>query len=98
MMRASMGNAVMDIAAPRNKTASKSVTFSEKRPGTLLIQSAKRPPRIKGATIYLRQRPKPRCDLWRARDGRTQRRPSCRALNEKKVSLIFARHFDLGIN
>jgi hypothetical protein len=41
----------MDIAAPRNKTASKSVAFSEKSPGTLLIQSAKKPPRIKGATI-----------------------------------------------
>ena len=51
MLRANIGNAVMDVAAPKNKTASKSVALSEKSPGTLLIQNAKKPPRIKGTTI-----------------------------------------------
>ena len=51
MMRANIGNAVMDVAAPKNKTASKSVALSGKSPGTLLIQNAKKPPRIKGTTI-----------------------------------------------
>ena len=51
MMRASMGNAVMDIAAPRNSIASNLVARSEKRPGVLKTASARAAPRTIGTTM-----------------------------------------------
>ena len=51
MMRASMGKAVMDMAAPRNRMASNCVALSEKRPGTPISQRARPEPNAKGASM-----------------------------------------------
>ena len=51
MILASMGNAVMDMAAPMKSTASVRVAFSENKPGSLNNHKVTRPPRMKGAII-----------------------------------------------
>ena len=51
MIRANIGNAVIDIAAPRNSIASNSVAFSENNPGILTKPIANNAPRMNGAAI-----------------------------------------------
>jgi hypothetical protein len=51
MIRASIGNAVMARAAPRNSAACHAVVRSEKRPGIRTSQRARAAPSAKGATI-----------------------------------------------
>ena len=50
-MRASIGNAVMDSAAPRNSIASKRVACVENSPGSLTRNMARPAPRMNGATM-----------------------------------------------
>ena len=51
MMRASIGNAVIDIAAPRKSIASAVVTRSEKRPGMRVKAIARPEPSANGSSM-----------------------------------------------
>ena len=51
MILASIGNAVIDIAAPRKSMASSDVAVAANRPGVRMSQSANKEPRMNGATI-----------------------------------------------
>ncbi len=51
MIRANMGNAVIDIAAPRNSIASNNVAFSENNPGIFTKPIASNAPSTNGAAI-----------------------------------------------